>query len=63
MTISVFRVTDHSTVLEATGDDAVEVMAKSDGPAWKVIANDGVDDEFRTSIARAVDDDAIDPIG
>ncbi|WEL20120.1 hypothetical protein [Halorhabdus sp. BNX81] len=55
--------TDHSTVLEATGDDAVEVMAKSDGPAWKVIANDGVDDEFRTSIARAVDDDAIDPIG
>ncbi|CCQ33767.1 Calcium-binding protein [Halorhabdus tiamatea SARL4B] len=50
----------YDDVLEATGDDAVEVMAKSDGPARRAMTDGGETIDFQTAVARAADSDAID---
>jgi len=46
--------------VEATEGDSVEVLAKSDGPARKLVADGGVAEGFRIGIARAADSEAID---
>ncbi|WP_181686657.1 hypothetical protein [Halorhabdus salina] len=50
----------YKQMARVSGDDAVEVMAKSDGPARRVMTDGGVDMDFRESIARAADSDATD---
>ncbi|AWB26348.1 hypothetical protein [Halococcoides cellulosivorans] len=47
-------------MIAATGDDAVGVLAKSDGPARRLIADGWTDRDFRTAVARAADSDDID---
>jgi len=50
----------YKNLARQTGADAVEVLAKSDGPARRVAADGGVDNGFRIGIARAADSGAID---
>ncbi|WP_181686656.1 hypothetical protein [Halorhabdus salina] len=50
----------YEEVIEATGDDAVEVLAKSHGPARELVADGEKEIGFRKGVARAADSDAID---
>jgi len=50
----------YKMVARATGDDAVEIAAKSDGAALKALTNSDVDSGFRKTITRAADSDALD---
>ncbi|WP_159076951.1 hypothetical protein [Halococcoides cellulosivorans] len=47
-------------MIAATGDDAVGVLAKSDGPAKELVTDGGTDIDYRTAVARAADSDEID---
>jgi hypothetical protein len=50
----------YKNLVRKTGDDAVEVLAKSDGPARELVTDGGVDEGFRKGVARAADSEAID---